>query len=200
MPGQLLEAAQVTQHHFQADVLADGDHLEVHQRADLILLVREHRAHALALLRVEVFHQLVDHVARQFRRQVGQLVDVHFLGGGEQLVVFHVGDQGFPDRVGHFEEDVAVALGLDQLPDGQALIERQGFEDVGDIRRVQLIELALQLRQVLTAHQIVDDLLIGGLLTMGQGFDQAMPVQQIDYLCQAVLQAVLGFLDFYFGH
>ncbi|MNJ79427.1 hypothetical protein D3C77_774410 [compost metagenome] len=65
---------------------------------------------------------------------------------------------------------------------------------------MQLIQLALQLRQVLTAHQVIDDLLVAGVLAMGQVLDQAMPVQEIDYLREAVLQAVLGFLDFYFGH
>ncbi|MCY1523508.1 hypothetical protein D9M68_584080 [compost metagenome] len=198
--GQFLEPTQIAQHHFQGHIVADGDHLEVHQRADLVLLVGQHGANALALLRIEGFHQLVDDVARQFRREVGQLVRVHFLGGGEQLVIVHVGDQRLTDGVGYFEEDVAVALGLDQLPDGQTLVERQGFEDVGDVGRVQLIELALQLDQVLPVDEVLDEILVLALLTMGQVFHQLVAMQQIDYLGQAVLQALLRLLGFYFSH
>ena len=39
-------------------------------------------------------------------------VGVHLLGCRENFMVVHVGEQGFTHRIGHFEEDVAVALGL----------------------------------------------------------------------------------------
>ena len=63
-------------------------------------------------------------VARQLRRQVCQLVGIHFLRCGKQFVIVHIGDQRFPNCVGHLEQDIAVSLGLDQLPDGQSLFER----------------------------------------------------------------------------
>ncbi|MNE28602.1 hypothetical protein D3C80_1220470 [compost metagenome] len=200
MPRQLLESTQVAQHHLEADIVADGDHLEVHQRTDLVLLVGQRRAHPLALLGIEGLHQLVDHVARQFRRQVGQLVGVEVAGGGENLVIVHVGDQGFAHRIGDFEEDVAVALGLDQLPDGQTVVERQGFENMGDVGGVEVIKLALQLGQILAVHQTLHQLLVVAFLTLGQLLDQLVPVQQLDHQRQALLQAFLGLLNFGFGH
>jgi len=182
MPGQFLQAAQVAQHHFQADVLADGDHLEVHQRADLVLLVGQRRTHSLALLRVEAFHQFMDHVARQFRCQVGEFVGVQVLGRGDDLVVVHVRDQGFPDRVGDFEEDVAVVLGLDQLPDRQAVVQRQRFEDVGDVGGVQFLQLALEFYEILPVDEVFHPVMVLAFLTMGQVFHHLVAMQQLDHL------------------
>src|SRR5690606_40823063 len=106
----------------------------------------------------------------------------------DQLMIVHVGDQGFAHRIGDFKKNIAVALGLDQLPDGQALIERQSFENVGNVGRVQLVKLALQLSEVLPTHQIVNAILVLTFLAMGKVFDQAVAVQQVDNLRQAVLQ------------
>ena len=60
--------------------------------------------------------------------------------------------------IGHFEQDLAVAFGLDEIPDDEALVERQRLEDVGDVRRMQAVELALQLAQIALAHEIFDAL------------------------------------------
>ncbi|MNP17988.1 hypothetical protein D3C76_1104410 [compost metagenome] len=200
MVRQLFQAAQVAQHHFQADVFADGDHLEVHQRTDLLLVIAQRRTHALALLGIEGFHQLVNNVTRQLRSQVGQLVGVHFLGGGEQFVIVHVGDQRLPHGVGHFQQDVAIAIRAHQLPDRQAVFQGQGFEDVGDVGGVQVIELALQLDEVLAVDQVFHQVVVGAFLTVGQVFDHALALQQFDHLGQAVLQAFLRFFYFYFSH
>ncbi|MOA08118.1 hypothetical protein D3C78_1278580 [compost metagenome] len=151
-------------------------------------------------MRVQRFHQLEDYVARQFRRQVGQLVGIQIAGGSEDFVIVHVGDQRLAHRIGHFEQDVAVALGLDQLPDCQTLVERQGLEKVGNVGRVQVVELALQLAQVLPMHQVLHQLLVLAFLALSQLLDQLVPVQQFDYLGQALLQTFLRLLNFGFGH
>src|SRR5690606_17678117 len=88
----------------------------------------------------------------------------------------------------------------DQLPDGQALIERKGFKNMGDVGRVQLIEFALQLGKVLPMHQVLDPVLVLTLLAMGQALDQLVAMQQIDHLSQAILQAFLRLFGFYFSH
>ncbi|MNV54236.1 hypothetical protein D3C71_1464190 [compost metagenome] len=142
----------------------------------------------------------MDDVAGQLRRQVGELVGVHFLGSGEQFVIVHVGDQGLPHSVGHFEEDVAIAIRAHQLPDRQAVFQGQGFEDVGDVGGVQVIELALQLDEVLAVDQVFHQVVVGAFLTVGQVFDHALALQQLDHLGQAVLQAFLRFFYFYFSH
>lgn len=38
------------------------------------------------------------------------------------------------------------------------------------------------------------------ILTMGQVFDQLVPMQQFDHLGQAILQALLRLFGFYFSH
>ncbi|CAI8922737.1 hypothetical protein EMIT0P218_410014 [Pseudomonas sp. IT-P218] len=200
MAWQLLEASQIAQNHFEADILADGNHLEVHQCADLVLVIGQRRAHSLALLSIEGFHQLVDDIPRQLGSQVSQFVGIHILGRGQELVIVHVGDQGFTNRIGYFEQDVAVAISLDQLPKRQAVIQRQGFENIGDVGGVQVIELALQLDQILPVNQVFDAILIRTFLAMSQVFNHSLTLQQLNDLSQAVLQAFLRFLYFNFRH
>ncbi|MCY1409269.1 hypothetical protein D9M71_246140 [compost metagenome] len=115
-------------------------------------------------------------------------------------MIVHVGDQRLPDGVGYFEENVAVALCLDQLPDRQAVIQRQGFEDVGNVGRVQLVQLALKLGKVLPVDEVFNEVAMLAFLTVGQVFHQLVAMQQIDYLGQAVLQALLRLFGFYFSH
>ncbi|VVN33024.1 hypothetical protein PS631_05025 [Pseudomonas fluorescens] len=152
------------------------------------------------MLGVEGLHQLVDNVTRQLGSQVSEFVGVHFLGSGQQLVIVHVGDQGLADGVGYFQEDVAVTIRAHQLPDRQAVVERQCFENVGDVGRVQVIELALQLDQVLAVDEALHQAIVLPLLTVGQVFNNTLTLQQVNHLGQAILQAVLAFLYFDFGH
>src|SRR5690606_14627238 len=63
-----------------------------------------------------------------------------------------------------------------------------------------LVKLALQLSEVLPTHQIVNAILVMTFLAMGKVFDQAVAVQQVDNLRQAVLQAFLRLFGFYFSH
>ena len=91
----------------------------------------------------------------------------------------HVLDQRLAHRVRDLEQDLAVALGLDQVPDDQALVERQRLEDVGDVRRVQLIELFLQLDQVQLVDEPFDQPLPGHVLAARGLLGNAVPAQQL---------------------
>ncbi|MNQ88116.1 hypothetical protein D3C85_1033690 [compost metagenome] len=71
---------------------------------------------------------------------------------------------------------------------------------MGDVGRVQLIELALQLDEVLPVDEVFNEVAVLAFLTMGQVFHYLVAMQQIDYLGQAVLQAFLRLLGFYFSH
>ncbi|MNP14465.1 hypothetical protein D3C76_1067900 [compost metagenome] len=115
-------------------------------------------------------------------------------------MIVHVGDQGFTNRIGYFEQDVAVAISLDQLPQRQTIIQRQGFKNIGDVGGVQVIELALQLDQILPVNQVFDAILIRTFLAMSQVFNHSLTLQQLNDLSQAVLQAFLRFLYFNFRH
>ncbi len=76
-------------------------------------------------------------VARQLCGEIRELVSIQILGGRQDLVIVHVGDQRLAHRIGDLEQDVAIALGLDQLPDGQAIVQRERLENMRDVRRVQ---------------------------------------------------------------
>jgi hypothetical protein len=84
-----------------------------------------------------VLHDLL----RQVGREVGQFVGIELFGCGDQFLRLHRSISDLAHRIRHFEQDFAVALGLDQVPDQQALVERQRFEDVGDVGRVHRVEL-----------------------------------------------------------
>jgi hypothetical protein len=122
--------------------------------------------------------------------EVGDLVGVELLGGGDQLVAVHRLDEGLAHRVGDLEQDLAVALGLDQVPDEEALVERQRLEDVGDVGRVQLVQLGAQLGDVLLVHQVLDQLVARHLLAVHQALDDAMARQQLLHLAQFLLDVL----------
>jgi hypothetical protein len=140
MVGQFVEAAQVAQHHLQRHVLAHGDHLEVHQRADRVFRVGHGGAQFLAFLGRQRAEHVGQHALGQVGGEVGQFVGIELFGCRHQFGGRHVLDERFAYRIGNFEQDFAVALGLDQVPDQQALVERQRFEDVGDVGRVHGVE------------------------------------------------------------
>ena len=75
------------------------------------------------------------------------------LGRGDELVPVHVRDEALAHRLGHFQQDLAIAVGLDQIPDGEALVERQRLEDVGDVRGMQGSSVLLQLGPVLLVDE-----------------------------------------------
>ena len=89
-------------------------------------------------------------------RDVRDLVAVELLGRRDELVAVHVRDERLAHGLRHFEQDLAVALGAHQIPHLQTLGERQRLEDVGDIGRMHLVELAFELDQVLLVHERLD--------------------------------------------
>ena len=152
MVRQLVQPSQVAQDDLDGDVVPDADHVEIHQCADGVLRVGQCRAQLLALLRRERAEDILDHLTRKIRRQIRNLVGIELLGRRHQLLVVHVRDQCLAHRVRHLEQDLAVAIGFDQVPYDQPLLDRERFEDIGDVRRVQRLEQPLQLRQVCLVH------------------------------------------------
>ena len=190
MVRHFIQPAQIAQHDFDRDVLAHCDHVEIHQRADRVLGIRHRRAQLLALLDRQRAKHVLHDLARQIGREIGDFVGVELLGRRDQLVGLHVRDQRFAHRVGHFEQDFTVALGFDEIPDDQPLFERQCFEDVGDVGRMQLVELFPQLGDVLLLDEALDELVARHFLAVDQALDELMLAQQLDDLFQAVLHAL----------
>ena len=132
--------------------------LEIHQRADHVLLERHRRAQLLALLDRQPLEDVVDDLLRQVVGDLRELVGLERLGRGDELVGVHRLDQRFADGVGHLDQDLAVALGLDQVPDVQPLVERQRLEDVGDVGGMQPVQLALEQHAVLPGDERLDEI------------------------------------------
>src|SRR2546425_957959 len=147
--------AQVAGHRFQGDVVAHRYVVEIHQRADRALRIRQRRTQPLALLCRERLHHLLDDARGEIRGDVGKLIGLKGLGGSDQLFRVHARDERLAHRIRHFEQDLAVAVGLDQVPHHEPLLERQGFKNVGDVRRVQSVEPAAQLHQVLPRKRLL---------------------------------------------
>ena len=146
---QLVEAAQIAEHDLERDVRPHGDVLEVHQRADHVVVEGHGRPQLLALLDRQALEHIVHHLLRQVGRELGDLVGFERFGRGDELLGVHRRDQRLADGVGDLEQDVAVARSADQIPDVEPLVERQRFEDVRDVGRMQPVELALQRRLAL---------------------------------------------------
>ena len=108
---QLVEAAQIAQHDFERDVGPHGDVLEVHQRADHVVLEGHRRAQLLALLDRQALEYVVHHLLRQVGREIGDLVGFERLGRGDELFGVHRRDERLANGVGDLEQDVAVARG-----------------------------------------------------------------------------------------
>ena len=79
---------------------------------------------------------------RQVRHQVREVVQVEAFGGGDQFVDVHAAYQLGPDLVIEFDEHVAVAVLVDELPDDLAFGRWEGFEQVGYLGRAQRVDLA----------------------------------------------------------
>ena len=203
---QFVEAAQIPQHDFERHVRAHLQVLEVHQRADHVVVEGHRRAQLLAFLQREAGEHVVHHLLREVGRQVRDFLGVERLRRGDQFLGVHRRDQRLADGVGDLEQDLAVASCAHQVPDVQALVERQRLEDVRDVGRMQPVELARQLRAVLLGDEALDDLAAAGVvayrrvleLLVHQALDQPMLAQQRRNLGERILHAFarLGALDF----
>jgi hypothetical protein len=88
---------------------------------------------------------LVDDIGRQVIGEVRDLVSLEALDRVDQLLVVHRRDQRLAYRVADLDQDLAVAIGFDAIPDCEAIFKRKRFQDVGDIGWMKPIENRLQL-------------------------------------------------------
>ena len=98
------------------------------------------------------FLQLVDdgitEVHRQRFKDLREVLDIHFTGRGNQLLLGHFPDDAGARLLAHKAEHLAVDFSVDQFPDALAFFRRQRLEDVGKVGGMQLIERHTQLAQV----------------------------------------------------
>jgi hypothetical protein len=196
---QLIQPAQIAQHDLQGDIVAHGDEIEIHQRAHCVVAVGHRCSELLALGRRQRLEDIVHDVFGQVGRKVRELVCVQLFGGSDQLLRLHVRDEGLAHRLGELQQDLALALGLDQIPHPEPPGQGQSLEDVGDISRVQPGELGLQLDHVLLVQQRFDQLAVRSSLLVDQVLHQLLLVEQLQDLVQRVLYALLALGLFDFG-
>ena len=134
--------------------------------------------------------QVLDHTLWQVGHQVGDLIGVELPGGRDQLVGIHVLDERLAHRIRDFEQDFAVALGLDQVPDDQALFKRQCFKDVGNVGRVEFVELVLQLGKVLFVDEGLHQFVARHVLLVDHAFHDPVLLQQGSYLLESLLHGL----------
>ena len=140
MVGQRLKAAQEFQNNLKRDVLADGNHLEVHARTHALFGVAHGRAQLGALFVRQALLHLGHHIGRQIVHQVGDFVGIEPFDRVDELFAVHRLDQGFTNAFAHLDEHVAFVLVAHEAPNRQTLFGRKRFENVGDVGRVQVAE------------------------------------------------------------
>ena len=85
------------------------------------------------------FSELQRHGFGQVADEVGEVVELHALGGGEQLLGLHALDERRADVLVQLDQHFAFELGLDEVPDELALRGRQRFDEQRDLGRMQRI-------------------------------------------------------------
>ena len=87
--------------------------------------------------------------------QVGQVVQVQALGRGHQFLGAHVLDEAVAHLVVDVQQHVALHLGVHQAPEELAAGGGHGFQQVGQFRRMQLVEHAPHAVQGATVQRLV---------------------------------------------
>src|SRR5262249_33109416 len=106
--------------------------------------------------------------------------------------------QRFADRVGHFEQNVAVARGAHEVPEVETLVERQRFEDERDAGWVKAVELVDELGLALLVHGGFGELGFAGrcafsTLFADKPFDEPMLAQESRDADERILDACRRF-------
>ena len=142
---ELFEAAQVSEHHVDRHFLADRHHFKVHARTDRVFGVRHGRAQLSALFMRKAFLNLRHHIWRQVIDQVSDLVGIERFNRVDEFVAVHRFDQGLTNALVDFEQNIAVRLTLDLIPDSKTVVKRQGFEYPSNVGRMERLENVTQL-------------------------------------------------------
>ena len=117
-----------------------GHRVRVHQAAGRVLRIDEHALEAGAVLLVEGMQHALRDGLGQVADEVGEIVDLHRAGGGDELLVVHAADQPGAHFLGGVEEHLAFVVGVDGFPEELALRRRERVEqqrDLGGLEREQ---------------------------------------------------------------
>ncbi len=147
-----------------------------------------------ALFQRQRTEYVCDHFLRKVRGQIGNLVGVELLGCRQQFFGIHVGNQGLANGIGHLEKNVAVEVGLDQIPHSHAFFERQLLENGSNVCRMKLVEFVFQFRDVLLLYQPLHELLARHVLFVHESLDELMLLQDGAHLGGGICHALNTFI------
>jgi hypothetical protein len=187
------QAAQIAQHGVQARIGAHADDVRIHERTDAALRKVQRGLHALALRALQCAQNLRDYLGGQFRDQFYQFVGLEVIGRLDDLAAVHVREQGVAHRVRDLQQYGAVALRGHQPPYATALVEREVFEDEGDVRRVQAVDAGLQFLVVLFLQELEGDLPARPLLMALEFKHQRLLFQQGKEIREHLLRTAFWF-------
>jgi hypothetical protein len=135
--GQLATHSQIAQHDFETDVWSDAHRVGVHEAARAVFRIREHFAQSLAIALVHRAQHLHGDGLGQLAHEIGQIVELHAFGGGDQLFGFHLLDEFVANAFAELEQHVTFELWIDHVPHQLTLARRHGFEQQRDLGRMQ---------------------------------------------------------------
>ncbi len=110
----------------------------------------------------------------------------------DEIVARRVVEDGRADGVGDLEQDVATRVLLDLTPHEEPDVRRQPLEHVGEIGGVQRSDTRVQLGQVLPVLEMFEQIPLGPFLTVRQGLEHPMPLEEVRDLFERVLESHVG--------
>ena len=93
----------------------------------------------------KAFLNLRHHIWRQVIDQVSDLVGIERFNRVDEFVAVHRFDQGLTNALVDFEQNIAVRLTLDLIPDSKTVVKRQGFEYPSNVGRMEGLQNVTQL-------------------------------------------------------
>jgi hypothetical protein len=179
--GHLVQAPQIAQHHLERDVLADADHVEVHQRADRALLIGHRGPQLVALVGRKGLEDVLEHLARQVRRQIGDLV-------GIELAVAATSSSSSmcAIRLSRTASETSSRISpsrsvLTMVPDHQPLRARRALRGCQRRPRDAGYRGPSAARRCALLHQALDELLARALLPLDEALHQLMLAQELGH-------------------
>jgi len=132
---KLFAQAKITQNHVQVDVRPDGQNVRIHQAACGIIGIGQDMHQPLAVLPIQAAQHLADDRIGQVIQNIREVVQVQIVNRRDQVLGRGVTDQACAHLVVDLDQHIAVELGVREFPDGQALGDRERFEQIGNLGR-----------------------------------------------------------------
>ena len=179
---QVLESAQIAQHHLQGDIVSDGDHLKIHAGPNAVLRVGHGRPQLLALLDGQALLNPFHHFSRQLIGQGREVIGVECLGHSNEGLTGHALDDAGPHGLPELHHDIGMQRIWHQRPNQHPLLQRQALQNISHIGRMQGPNLGRERSQLLLGHQLLHQALASiiarKLLAMHKLCLHPKPVQQ----------------------